>query len=76
MDTVIFTGVLPYEHYKHERPRAVTDLKDRGLLKRDVQTQMISRRRMIAVKIFVGTALTTGTLLIGLILYSVLFGYK
>ena len=38
MDTVIFTGVVPYEHYKHERPRAVTELKERGLLKRDVQT--------------------------------------
>ena len=52
MDTVIFTGVVPYDHYKHERPRAIKDLKEQGLLKHAAETFTISRRRMIAVKIF------------------------
>ncbi len=76
MDTVIFTGVVPYEEYKKDRPRAVADLKDLGGLKRYVETTSISRRRMLAVKILGFTALTLGTILIGLILYSVLFGYR
>ena len=76
MDTVIFTGVVPYEHYKHERPRAITDLKDQGLLKHAAETFTISRRRMIMVKIFGYTALAVGSVLVILILYSVLFAYK
>jgi predicted CXXCH cytochrome family protein len=76
MDTVIFTGVVPYEHYKHERPRAIRDLKDQGLLKHTAETTTISARRMLLVKIFGYVALAIGTVLIGLILYSVLFGYK
>jgi predicted CXXCH cytochrome family protein len=76
MDTVIFTGVVPYEHYKHDRPRAITDLKEQGLLKKTVETQTISVRRMVAVKTFGYLALALGTIMIGLILYSVLFGYK
>jgi cytochrome b subunit of formate dehydrogenase len=76
MDTVIFTGVVPYEHYNHERPRAIRDLKDQGLLKHTAETTTISARRMLLVKIFGYVALAIGTVLIGLILYSVLFGYK
>jgi predicted CXXCH cytochrome family protein len=76
MDTVIFTGVVPYDHYKHERPRAIQDLKEQGLLKHAAETFTISRRRMILVKIFGYTALGIGTALIILIIYSVLFAYK
>jgi len=76
MDTVIFTGVVPYDHYKHERPRAIRDLKEQGLLKHAAETFTISRRRMIAVKIFGYTALGIGSALIVLIIYSVLFAYK
>ncbi len=75
MDTVIFTGVVPYEDYRHERPRAIAELKERGALKKSVETKTISRRRMIMVKIFGYAALTTGTLLVGLILYSLLRGH-
>jgi predicted CXXCH cytochrome family protein len=76
MDTVIFTGVVPYEEYKKDRPRAVSDLKASGELRRVMESTSISPRRMRAVKILGYTALTLGTLLIGLILYSVLFGYR
>lgn len=76
MDTVIFTGVVPFEHYKHERPRAVEDLRNSGMLKHVAETSTISRRRMIAVRTFGYAALGTGTILIGLIIYSLLFGYK
>jgi len=75
MDTVIFTGVVPYDEYKKERPRAVADLRQMGEFKHLVETTTISRRRMIMVKILGYTALILGSSLVGLIIYSVLFGY-
>ena len=32
MDTVIFTGHMPLEHFKHERPREYQEMKDSGEL--------------------------------------------
>jgi len=75
MDTVIFTGLVPFKEYKVDRPRAVEDLKNSGLLRKRVVTARISRRRAIAVRVFGGFALALGIVIIGLIIYSVLFGY-
>jgi hypothetical protein len=75
MDTVIFTGLVPFKEYKADRPQAVEDLKSRGLLRKRVVTARISRRRAIAVRVFGGIALGLGIVIIGLIIYSVLFGY-
>jgi cytochrome b subunit of formate dehydrogenase len=76
MDTVIFTGLVPFKEYKVDRPQAVEDLKNSGLLRKRVVTARISRRRAIAVRVFGGIALGIGIAIIGLIIYSVLFGYK
>ena len=76
MDTAIFTGVAPFRDYKHDRSEALESLKASGKLRKQVVTMRISRRRAIAVRVFGYTALGIGLLLIGLIIYSVLFGYK
>ncbi len=76
MDTVIFTGLVPFKHYKHERPQAVVDLQKSGELRKRVVTTRISRRRAIVIRIFGSIALGIGMIIIGLIIYSVLFGYK
>jgi cytochrome b subunit of formate dehydrogenase len=76
MDTVIFTGLVPFKDYKHERPQAVIDLQKSGELRKRVVTTRISRRRAIVIRIFGSIALGIGIVIIGLIIYSVLFGYK
>jgi cytochrome b subunit of formate dehydrogenase len=76
MDTVIFTGVAPFKHYKHERPEAVEELKESGELRKMVFTSQISRRRAIIIRVFGYAALGVGLVLVALIIYSVLFGYK
>ena len=76
MDTAIFTGMVPFKDYKHERPQAVADLKASGELRKMVFTSRISRRKAIIIRIFGFTALGIGLILVALIIYSVLFGYK
>jgi cytochrome b subunit of formate dehydrogenase len=75
MDTVIFTGLAPFKEYKHERPQAIEDLKASGELRKRVVTMKISRRRAVAIRVFGSLALGVGIIIIGLIIYSVLFGY-
>ena len=76
MDTVIFTGLVRLDEYKKDRPREYERLmKDREMRKLVVKVQM-SRRREIAIRIFGYTFLAIGVTLIGLIIYSVLLGYK
>ncbi len=76
MDTVIFTGLVPFKEYKKDRPQAVADLRESGMLRRRVVTTRISRRRAIIIRVFGNIALGLGIIIIGLIIYSVLFGYK
>lgn len=76
MDTVIFTGVAPFREYKHDRPEAIESLKASDKLRKHVITMRISKRRAIAIRVFGYTALGVGLILVGLIIYSVLFGYK
>jgi hypothetical protein len=76
MDTVVFTGLVRLDEYKKDRPAEYERLmKDRELRKLVVKTR-ISRRREIAIRIFGYTFLAIGVTLIGLIIYSVLYGYK
>jgi cytochrome b subunit of formate dehydrogenase len=76
MDKVIFTGVIPLEEFKHERPREYKEMVKSGRIKKNVVTMKISPTRKKVIAVFGYTALFTGVLLIGLIIYSVLFGYK
>lgn len=75
MDTVIFTGLVPYAEFKHDRPREYEELKKSGKLKKVIlklDSQFKYRR---IVKIFGFTMLSLGLIIILLIIYSMLFGY-
>jgi cytochrome b subunit of formate dehydrogenase len=76
MDTVIFTGLVPFKHYKEERPQAIRELQKSGELRKRVVTTRISPRRAMLIRVFGSVALVLGMTIIGLIIYSVLFGYK
>ena len=52
------------------------ELKRTGQLRKMVVTRKITKRRAVDIRVFGYTALTLGVLLIGLSIYSVLFGYK
>jgi cytochrome b subunit of formate dehydrogenase len=76
LDPVIFTGLVPLDEYKIDRPEEYKYLKDSGKLKKSVKLKEISPRRMLAVRIFGYTFLFIGISLILLIIFSILFGYK
>jgi len=76
LDPVIFTGVTPLEEYKKDRPLDYERLKDSRELRKRVVKVDISKQRRLAIQIFGFTFLILGIVLIGLIVYSVLFGYK
>jgi cytochrome b subunit of formate dehydrogenase len=75
IDTVIFTGGMPLEEFKHDRPREYQQLVESGELDEKMMppptplTQKVWRR-------FGFTALAIGLTLILLILYSVIFAYR
>ena len=75
MDTVIFTGLVPLDEYRQDRPAEYEELKASGDLGKRVRRQTISKRAERAVRVFGYTFLGLGVIVIGLILYSVLFGY-
>ena len=76
MDTVVFTGLTPLEEFKHDRPREYEELKASGELRKRVVSKTVSKRKDITIRTFGYTFLGIGITLIGLIIYSVLFGYK
>jgi cytochrome b subunit of formate dehydrogenase len=76
MDKVIFTGLIPLEEFKKDRPREYKELKESGQLKKRVVKTTISPQLQKVSTIFGSIALIIGILIIGLILYSVLIGYN
>jgi len=76
MDKVIFTGLVPLDEYKKDRPHEYEELKKSGNLKKRVVKDYISKRLEKLVYILGFTFLTMGIVLILLIIYSVLFGYQ
>jgi cytochrome b subunit of formate dehydrogenase len=76
MDKVIFTGIVPLEEFKATRPREYEELKESGALRKLMVTKTIPPNWEKAVKAFGFFFLSLGVLLIALIVYSVLFGYK
>jgi cytochrome b subunit of formate dehydrogenase len=75
MDTVIFTGLVPLDEYRKDRPADYARLKKNGELAKRVRRHGMTRRREIAVRVFGYTFLCLGVTVIGLIIHSVLFGY-
>ncbi|MDH3495631.1 MAG: cytochrome c3 family protein [Gemmatimonadota bacterium] len=75
MDPVIFTGRVPIEELKRDKPREYERLVASGELQEtlvDPYPDGLER----AFKVFGFTALGIGLTLIGLIVYSMLFGYR
>ena len=74
MDTVIFTGQMPLEHFKHERPREYEELKEKGELEKLLSGRKFSKENMRIVKFFGFLLLGIGLTLVGFIIYSLLRG--
>jgi len=75
MDTVVFTGGIPLDEFKTDRPREYEELVASGELEQRLIPAPEPRyvRRW---KIFGTVALSIGVILILLILYSAIFGYR
>lgn len=73
---MIFTGVTAVEEYKATRMRDYEELKESGALRKVVVSRKISPQWEKAIRAFGFLFLSLGILLIGLIIYSMLFGYK
>jgi cytochrome b subunit of formate dehydrogenase len=75
MDPVIFTGRVPLEEFKYDKPREYQELVKAGRLEEhlvDPFPKPVER----GFKIFGFIALAVGLTLIGLIVYAMLFGYR
>ncbi len=74
MDTVIFTGHIPEEEYKEDRPKEYEELVKSGKID-EVRVKLnFSDTRMRVIKIFGFFFLSLGIILVLLIIYSLLFG--
>ena len=75
MDTVIFTGRMPVEELKLERPREYAKLMKEGNLKKHL-VQPLPEPIVRGMRVFGAVALTLGLTLILLIIYAEVFGYR
>jgi len=76
MDKVIFTGLVPLNEYRLDRPRDYADQKKDGQLKKVLVSTDLSPRFIKFVYAFGFFFLGIGIIIILLILYSMLFGYR
>ncbi len=75
MDPVIFSGTVPVEEYKEDRPHEYERLVENRELKKKL-TEPTPDFIVRALKIFGGIALVIGLTLIVLIIYAEIFGYR
>ncbi len=75
MDTVIFTGSIPLDEFKQDRPREYEQLVKSGQLEERLLPAP-DPRDVKNWKIFGTIALSLGIILIVLILYAAIFGYR
>jgi cytochrome b subunit of formate dehydrogenase len=76
LDPVIFTGIVPLDEYRKDRPEEYRFLKDEGQLKKVMRLVEIAPKKMAAIRVFGFSLLVLGISLVLLIIYSMLFGYK
>ncbi|HNQ23575.1 MAG TPA: cytochrome c3 family protein [Phycisphaerae bacterium] len=75
MDTVVFTGSMPLDEFRHDRPREYEELTAAGgLAARLEPAPPLGMTR--AARVFGGAALLIGLTLIGLIIYAMIFAYR
>ncbi len=75
MDTVIFTGQMPLEELKRDKPALFEEIKRSGELEQ-CHGEPVSRTFRRGVKVLGFTALVIGFTLVGLIIYAMLFSYR
>jgi cytochrome b subunit of formate dehydrogenase len=75
MDPVIFTGHVPIEELKRDKPREYEELVEQGRLEEHLVEPYPQQLERIF-RIFAYAALAVGLTLIVLIVYSMLFGYR
>jgi hypothetical protein len=75
MDTVIFTGTIPLDEFKIDRPREYQELVESGELEKRLALPP-SPQKVHVWRIFGAIALGIGILLVLLILYAAIFGYR
>jgi len=75
MDTVIFTGRVPVEEFKEDRPEEYQQMVESGELEKHLVDPLPSYV-VKGLKIFGATALIIGIILILLIIYAEIFGYR
>jgi len=75
MDPVIFTGRVPLEELKRDKPREYEELVQSGKLE-EYLVDPYPKKRERAFRIFGFAALTVGLILIALIVYTMVFGYR
>jgi cytochrome b subunit of formate dehydrogenase len=75
MDPVIFTGRVPIDELKVDKPREYAELVKHGELEEHL-THPYPLKLQLLFRVFGFTALAIGLTLIALILYAMLFGYR
>jgi hypothetical protein len=75
IDTVIFTEGMPLEEFKRDRPREYQALVESGKLDEHLMPAPAGRDVKFWRRLGF-TALTIGLILIGLIIYAMLFAYR
>jgi cytochrome b subunit of formate dehydrogenase len=75
MDTVIFTGRIPVEELKTDRPREYKELVESQQLEKHL-VPPLPEIVVKAVRVFGFIALATGSILIFLIIFAEIFGYR
>jgi len=75
IDTVIFTGGVPLEEFKKDRPREYQEMVERGELEKNLMPAPVPVIGKIWRR-FGFTALAIGLSLIALIIYAVVFAYR
>ena len=75
MDPVIFTGRVPLDELKYDKPAEYDALVATGELERHL-VEPIPKGAERGFRIFGFAALTFGLIVVGLIVYAMLFGYR
>ncbi len=76
MDPVIFTGRVPIEEFKHDKPDEYDELVPDRQARRAPGRPDPTSRSSAAFRIFGFAALAIGLTLIALIVYAMLFAYQ
>jgi hypothetical protein len=75
MDPVIFTGLVPLDELKYDKPGEYEAMQESGELEKHLVDRYPPRRERV-IRIFGAVALTFGLALLVLIIYTMLFGYR